>query len=114
MILAHERPDHYEKLLESIKAAVFMAVPHRGADIAFWASFAAKLLRNAQMGFAGNPAYVNALQRNSRECADISRQFVGRSSKLNIRTFFETEQMGNQLVSRQTHLKPTTIDLNYR
>lgn len=98
MILANERPEYYENLLNSIKASIFMAVPHRGADIAFWASFAARLLRNAQLGFAGNPSYVKALQRNSRECADISRQFVGRSSKLTIRTFFETEQMGNQLV----------------
>lgn len=101
MVLANERPDHYEKLLHSIKASVFMAVPHRGADIAFWATFAARLLRNAQLGFGGNPAYVKALQRNSKQCADISRQFVGRSSKLSIRTFFETEQMGNQLVSSE-------------
>lgn len=66
-----------------------MAVPHRGADIAFWAAFAARLLRNAKLGFSGNPANVEALQRNSRICADISRQFVVRSSKLSIRTFFD-------------------------
>lgn len=114
MILANERSDHYEKLLASIKASIFMAVPHRGADIAFWAAFAARLLKNAQLGFGGNPAYVEALQRNSRICADISRQFVGRSSKLSIRTFFETEKMGNQLVSSKIGLKRATIDLDCR
>lgn len=99
MILANERSDYYGKLLDSIKAVIFMAVPHRGADLAFWAAFAARLVKDVQLGFRGNPAFVEALQRNSRACADISRQFVGRSAKLSIRTFFETEKMGNQLVS---------------
>lgn len=114
MILANERPDHYEKLLHSVRASIFMAVPHRGADIAFWAAFAARLLRDAQLGFAGNPAYVNALQRNSRTCANISRQFVGRSTNLSIRTFFETEKMGNQLVSSKIVWKRAVIDLGRR
>lgn len=105
MILANEQSDHYEKLLDCIEASIFMAVPHRGADIAFWAAFAARLLRNAQLGFGGNPVYVEALQRNSRTCGDISRQFVGRSTKLKIRTFFETKQMGNQLVSNKIGFK---------
>lgn len=98
MILADERSDRYGRLLDIIGASIFMAVSHTGADIAFWVAFATRLVKFGRMGFAGNPSYVKALQRNSNTCADISRHSVGRSAKLSIRTFFETELMGNRLV----------------
>jgi hypothetical protein len=96
MILAHERSNVYGILLRHIQAVVFLGVPHRGADIAYWASFAAKLLQFGQLGFGTNP---EALQKNSPTFANISSQFIGRAAPLAIRTFFETEKMGNQVVS---------------
>jgi hypothetical protein len=98
LILAHERSDYYGHLLQHIRALIFLGVPHRGADAAYWAKFAARLLQFGQLGFGTNPAYVSALQKNSTTFTNISGQFVGRAAPLLIRTFFETEKMGNQLV----------------
>ena len=36
MIVAHERSTIYQKMLDKVKAFVFLAVPHRGSDLAFW------------------------------------------------------------------------------
>src|ERR1700733_10469592 len=101
MILAHERSSYYGDLLQHVRAVVFLGVPHRGSDIAYWAAFAAKILRVGQLGFQANPVYIEALQRNSPTFANISTQFIERAVPLSIRTFYETEMMGNQLVSSQ-------------
>lgn len=73
-------------------------MPHRGADSAYWASFATRLLKYGQLGFGTNSAYVDALKRKSTTFKDISAQFIQRAAALQIRTFFETEMMGNQVV----------------
>ena len=99
MILAHERSTYYGELLQHVRAAVFLAVPHRGSDVAYWATFAANILQFGQLGLGTNPAYVKALQRNSPTFANISTQFIERAASLSIRTFYETERMGNQVVS---------------
>jgi hypothetical protein len=99
MILAHERSNYYGDLLQHVRAAVFLGVPHRGSDVAYWATFAANILQFGQLGLRTNPAYVKALQRNSPTFANISTQFVERAALLSIRTFYETERMGNQVVS---------------
>jgi hypothetical protein len=99
MILANERSKHYGDLLQHVRAVVFLGVPHRGSDIAYWATFAANILQFGQLASRTNPAYVKALQRNSPTFASISTQFVDRAERLLIRTFYETERMGNQVVS---------------
>jgi hypothetical protein len=99
MILAHERSNHYGDLLQHVRATVFLGVPHRGSDVAYWATFAANVLQLSQLGLRTNPAYVKALQRNSPTFANISTQFIERAAPLSIRTFYETERMGNQVVS---------------
>src|SRR5271163_2306199 len=99
MILAHERLKYYGDLLQCVRAVVFLGVPHCGSDAAYWATFAARILQFGQLGLGTNPAYVKALQRNSPTFANISTQFVERAESLLIRTFFETERMGNQVVS---------------
>jgi len=74
-------------------------VPHRGADIAYWAGLPANLLDRALVGFGGNTSFLNALKRASPTWRDISIQFVERAAPpLKIRTFFETERLGNILV----------------
>ena len=77
-------------------------MPHRGSDVAYWASYAANLLEHAQLGFGTNSYYVKALQKKSPELAEISQQFIERGANLQIRTFFETKKMGNQLVRLQS------------
>jgi hypothetical protein len=99
MILANDRSKYSGDLLQYVRGAVFFGVPHRGADIAYWASFAANVLQFCQLGLRTNPAYVKALQRNSPTFANISAQFVDPAERLSIRTFYETERMGNQVVS---------------
>jgi hypothetical protein len=99
MILAHERSNYYGDMLQRVRAVVFLGVPHRGSDLAYWATFTATILQFGQLGLRTNPAYVNALQKNSPTFANISTQFIERAAPLSIRTFFETERMGNQIVS---------------
>lgn len=98
MIFAHDRSIRFGKLLNHIRAIAFFGVPHSGADIAYWASFAVRFLKCGAFGFTGNTSYVSALQTNSQTFKDISRQFVERAAPLNIQTFYETERMGNQVV----------------
>jgi hypothetical protein len=99
MILAHERSNFYGNLLGHIRAVVFLGVPHRGSDVAYWATFAANILQFGQLRLGTNPAYITALQRNSPTFAHISTQFIERAAPLSIRTFYETERMGGQVVS---------------
>lgn len=105
MILAHERSTHYADLLNSIRGLVFFGVPHRGSDAAVWVTFAANLLVYAQLGFGTNPNFVKALQSNSQTFADISQQFIERGANVAIRTFYETNKMGNRIV-RPFHILP--------
>jgi hypothetical protein len=99
LILAYERSSLYGDLLDCVKAVVFFGVPHRGADLAYWATFASMILQTMQLGLGTNPNFVTDLQRNSRTFSDISKQFIERGDKLKIRTFYETEKLHGQLVS---------------
>lgn len=76
-----------------------MGVPHYGADLARWASLVANILQVGQLGWGTNTYFVEALKRNSPTFSDISRRFVERAEPLTIRTFFETERWGIQVVS---------------
>ncbi|KAI9767544.1 MAG: hypothetical protein M1840_005581 [Geoglossum simile] len=98
LIIAHERSDHYGRFLNCVQGVVFLGVPHRGSDLAYWGTFAANLLYITQLGFGTNPAFVDALRRNSETLANISEQFIERGSRLQIRTFYETDKLGNKLI----------------
>jgi hypothetical protein len=98
MDIAWNDPDVYGALLEKVYGVVFFGVPHRGANIAYWAGLPARLLNYALIGLGGNRSFLNALQKNSLEWRTISRDFVKRVSALSsIRTFFETQKLGNIL-----------------
>jgi hypothetical protein len=75
-------------------------VPHRGSDIAYWGNFAGNLLKITQLGFGTNTSFMEALKRNSTTFDNISKQFSECGANLPIRTFYETEKIWNQLVSR--------------
>jgi hypothetical protein len=98
MIIAHERSSEYRELLGSIKAVMFLGTPHRGSDAAYWATYAANVLKVLQLGRGTNTFFVSALQRNSTEFANISQQWIERAAPLRIRTFYETERLLGELV----------------
>ncbi|KAJ0117970.1 hypothetical protein J7T55_014421 [Diaporthe amygdali] len=97
MVIAQERSRLYGDLLSKIYGVVFLGTPHRGSDLAWWATFAAEILRTVQLGTGTNTAYVSALKRNSTEFANISQQWVERSEAVQIRTFYETERLAGVL-----------------
>ena len=96
-----EKADEYGDLLKSVRGSVFLGIPHRGADVAYWANFPAKLLKYGLGGYGGNTAFPNASEKDSQTLRDISEQFVKRAAPLKIRTFYETEKLGNLLVYEQ-------------
>lgn len=98
MILAWQNTNVYGNLLNSVYGCIFLGVPHRGADMAYWANLPAKLLEYGLMGYGGNNAFLGALEKNSHTWPEISRQFVQRAEGLKIRTFFESQRFHGQLV----------------
>ena len=69
------------------KGVIFMGTPHRGADVAFWASFTARAFE--ALGTAAKSAMLSDLQKNSGTLGQISQQFVERGSTLKMKTFYE-------------------------
>lgn len=100
MILAHERSTRHGDLRDKVQAFVFLGVPHRGSDLAFWYTYVINISKIAQLGFAGNPKFVAPLERNSEIFANISTQSIERlqSPFIDIRTFYESDKLHNQLV----------------
>ena len=100
LILADERSSdaHYRNILDYTKAIAFLGVPHRGADAAWWASFAANALNGATLGASIYTALVKDLQNASPTLATISKQFVDRGQPLKIYTFFETRKLFGTVV----------------
>jgi hypothetical protein len=75
------------------KAVIFMGTPHRGADAASWANFAAQALKALQMGTATNRSLLSDLRKNSETLRQISQQFVERGSTLKMKTFYKTNKL---------------------
>lgn len=102
LILANDRSDYWKDLRDSAVGAIFFAVPHRGADTAYWAELATNVLSFTTLGSVGNTSFVRSLTRNSPEFSKISDAFIQPAERFTIiRTFYETEKIGNQLVSRR-------------
>lgn len=94
-----DRLNPYGDLLQNVRGLIFFGVPHHGADLAFWAGLPASLLDKALFGFGGNTRFLDALKKNSPEWREISKQFVQRADAVPlIRTYFETEKIGNIMV----------------
>ncbi|KAH7109021.1 hypothetical protein EDB81DRAFT_954385 [Dactylonectria macrodidyma] len=93
VVRAHEQDRYYAQLLESIHGVVFFATPHRGSDLAFWGSIAARVAQAASFGFSANSKLSKDLKVDSVLLKHISDSFVYRGGNLNIRSFYETEFM---------------------
>lgn len=92
-----------------MQALILFGVPHQGSDLAYWSTFAARLLHAGQLGLGINTAFVAALKNNSQTFADISQQFIERATPLKIRTFYETEKLYGHLVYPKDLSKYTWI-----
>lgn len=120
LIIANERLSQYSSLLHSVSAMVLFGVPHRGADVAYWANFAANVLSASHLG--ANPNFVKTLQKNSRAFADISQQFIERAAHLKkIYTFYELDKLYNTLVVDKDSARlalpneiPVAVSANHR
>lgn len=100
MVIAHERSKQFGHLLDKVAALVFLGVPHRGSDLAFWDKWVIELSRFARLKLGGNENFAAVLKRNSARLADISEQCVERlqSDSVDIRTFYESNRLLNLLV----------------
>ncbi|KAH0030808.1 hypothetical protein KCU78_g2959, partial [Aureobasidium melanogenum] len=98
MIEAWTRNEYYKDILESVKGCLFLGVPHGGADSAYWAKFPARMVSYVTLGLRGNSRILGSLETKSADCVRISRGFVHRATSLQIRTFYETDRLGNVIV----------------
>lgn len=88
MVIAHERQERYGDLLKAIKGVLFMATPHRGADVAYWSTLFGKLVNIPLIG-SMRLNLLEDLKTKSRTLGDICSQFVERGKGLHIFTYFE-------------------------
>lgn len=100
LILAHENLSntYYKDVVDNTKAIIFLGVPHKGSNSAWWANFAANALKAASIGRTTNTAFVAALRKNSNTLINISKQFVHRAKDLKIYTFYETQRLSGIVV----------------
>ncbi|TDZ39082.1 Protein SERAC1 [Colletotrichum spinosum] len=101
LILAIQRSDYWGSIATSTKGLVFFGVPHRGADKAYWAALVVRIAQFSSLGIRGSNKFVDSLKRNSAEFANISQAFIQPGARLTIRSFYETERMGNSLIVDQ-------------
>lgn len=101
--MAWTKNGRYGKLLGTIQGCIFLGVPHRGADLASWATLPVRTLQALSGGSFGNDKSVKSLGRDSTVWVNISRDFVHRAERLQIRTFHETEKFMNQIVRHLTN-----------
>ncbi|KAI1448634.1 hypothetical protein F5Y02DRAFT_374104 [Annulohypoxylon stygium] len=101
LILAHERSNTWHGIRDSTYGAMFFGVPHRGADLAYWAEHASRVVDFASFGLWRRNKFLKVLQKNSQELFDIANAVVEQAGRLDIRSFFETKMIGNDIVVTQ-------------
>jgi hypothetical protein len=69
-----------------------MGTPHGGADVAFWASYAGKLLNAVSLGTRTNKDLLRVLRTDSSFLGLLSQKFKIQSQSLQIISFYEVEK----------------------
>lgn len=90
-MLANERDKYYGDILSSCCGIIFMGTPHRGSGLATWAAIFQQIANTAMLSQSFRGELLKNLAYNSEILQTISRQFVQRSVKFPIRTFYEQE-----------------------
>ncbi|KAB5562819.1 hypothetical protein GE09DRAFT_761324 [Coniochaeta sp. 2T2.1] len=78
--------EEYRKIISSIKAVLFMATPHRGADLAETLN---RVLSSSIFGHSPRE-YISELAKNSPTIDDLNESFRHHAAKLHIFSFYET------------------------
>ncbi|KAK0731910.1 hypothetical protein B0H67DRAFT_90175 [Lasiosphaeris hirsuta] len=91
-----DESNRYMTLRKSFSAVLFFGTPHRGSDIAAWATFAARLLALASLGRNTNAQLSKDLEPGSRKMQLITSSFLEKCArhKLEIASCYETHKMG--------------------
>jgi len=83
IINAYNDPS-YINIVNNTKAIIFLATPHRGADLA-------KLLSNLLMITFAKKIFVDQLRSNSEIVQEINDAFRHRSESLELISYYESE-----------------------
>ncbi|PVH83321.1 hypothetical protein DL98DRAFT_569779 [Cadophora sp. DSE1049] len=112
LIRAHER-DRFSSLLAHVCGIAFFGTPHRGADLASWATMMGNILWAASFGTSTNTKFAKELKSRSEVLDNISKSFVERGKGLKILSFYETDKMDNLncLASPVVEKQSATLDL---
>jgi len=86
------------ELHKTIKAAIFFSVPHQGSPTANLGTIVANAAHITSLGLRGNARFTRDLRPQSRELEDLSDAFDYQSRGLLLRTFYETERIGNSVI----------------
>lgn len=92
LVIAHERNSRYHNISASVKGVMFMGVPHRGSDTAFWAKALAQLANIPLLGGL-RTGLLNDLTPKSILLGNICDQFVERGKDLQIFSFYERKKI---------------------
>lgn len=85
--------ERYRELPARISGVLFFGTPHRGSDMAKWASILGAVVKAGSMSSSTNTGIPKDLVPGSRVLQTISRSFIERSRQLKIYSFFETQKM---------------------
>ncbi len=79
-------------MIDKFLGVVFMGTPHGGSDVAFWASYAGKLLNIVTFGTRTNKDLLLLLRKDSTFLGSLSQKFKAQCDSLQVLTFYETEK----------------------
>lgn len=85
---------HYGRIIEAVKAVIFLSTPHRGSNMA---NFLSKILLTTPLN--SRKQYVAELIKNGPFLKTINEQFRHSAPKLQIFSFYETLQTSIGLTS---------------
>lgn len=92
VVRAHE-DDRFLEIRERIGGVLFFGTPHRGSDLAKWASVLGAILKAGSLASSTNTGIPKDLAPRSRVLEAISRSFMSKSRNLKIYSFYETQKM---------------------
>lgn len=100
LVRAHET-ERFLVLRGRVQGICFFGTPHRGSDMAKWATVLGAMLKAGSIGSSTNTDIAKDLLPRSRMLQSISKSFIERGRQLKIYSFYETQKMDfmNDVVS---------------
>ncbi|KAJ4422570.1 hypothetical protein N0V82_002798 [Gnomoniopsis sp. IMI 355080] len=90
---ANESPENREAIHYHVSAICFFGTPHRGSELAPWASTISKILKAGAVGSHTNSQLAKDLERKSHVLKQVSKSFLQHGGRLKIVSFTETEKL---------------------